>query len=91
MTLGDRIAYALRELGRTQTWLADQLELESPAQVNRWVRQGVIPRGEALLRVREILGVNGHWLMTGEGDAFTMPGEEAAALQRVRDAIDPPQ
>lgn len=67
-----RFIQAHDESGLGQSVLAKAVGV-SQSQISEW-RDGTIPRGEALLRLPAALGVNGHWLLTGNG-----PKREAAS------------
>ncbi len=61
--LGGRIYEALR--GRPQKWLAEELGV-TPAAVSEWVRGDGFPSFEKLAQLPAVLGVSGHWLLTGQ-------------------------
>lgn len=46
---------------------------------NKW-RDGAMPSGEYLLRLPGALGVDGHWLLTGDGSMQRTPPTEAQEL-----------
>lgn len=48
-------------------WRLAQLLGASPATTHSWFRRRSLPGGRHMIRLPEILGVNGHWLLTGEG------------------------
>jgi transcriptional regulator with XRE-family HTH domain len=78
-TFHERLALALFEDGR------DQKELEGLAtigegQLSRWKR-GVTPQMDGLARLLGVLGVSGHWLLTGEGSPELPTGDEAVRLR----------
>ena len=74
--LGARIRVALS--GRPQTWLAGELGA-SQAAVSEWVRGVSAPDLEHLARLPGLLGVSGHWLLTGEGGTG-LPGQPPQGL-----------
>ena len=47
--------------------------------VGSWLK-GSMPGGEYMLRLPGALGVDGHWLLTGEGTMERRPTSEAEAL-----------
>lgn len=83
-TFAYRLDRVLRERGISQNELARALSVEGKrvytSVVNRWLpRSGqedwrpILPSGEYMLRLPEILGVDGHWLLTGEGEMLSIP------------------
>lgn len=71
----------LRETTLTQAEIADQVGV-SQASVSEWRRGVSLPSAEKLAQLTMVLGVSGHWLLTGEG-----PVEPAGAspdIERVR-------
>lgn len=42
LTVWDRITKALKERGKTQAWLADQLGIK-PGAIGNWKRRGIVP------------------------------------------------
>lgn len=59
-----RLREALRRKGMTQTQLARTLGVRD-ATVSDWFNRDTMPGGSVLLQLPEILGVDGHWLLTG--------------------------
>jgi transcriptional regulator with XRE-family HTH domain len=49
----------------TQTQLARQLGVRD-ATVSDWFNRGTMPSGSVMLRLPDVLGVDGHWLLTGK-------------------------
>jgi transcriptional regulator with XRE-family HTH domain len=63
----------------------------SVGQFSRWVNDEVLPKGTALVRLPGILNVDGHWLLTGEGEMVRpASGEAEWRVRRVRDALEEP-
>ena len=62
----ERLRQRLEELRMTQTDLARELGI-GVATVSEWFTRGRVPNGDVMLRLPRVLGVNGHWLLTGEG------------------------
>jgi transcriptional regulator with XRE-family HTH domain len=73
----------------TQTALAERLGINLPT-VNRWINQGVIPDGPQLMRLPELLGVSGHWLLTGKGEMVHVmsEGEAKRTLDQITKIVD---
>jgi len=83
-SLGDRLVAAIKLRGKTQTWLAEQVELSDNA-ITKWKTKGQISR-ESAVKVAAVLGIDLHWLLTGGGiDPFarTVNGERLAAGKRI--------
>ena len=75
-TFAKRLALALHHSGLTQQQLADALDIRA-ASVSAWMQtDGPLPRGTQLVRMPELLGVSGHWLLTGQGPMRPV-GEDA--------------
>lgn len=66
-----RLLEAFEESGLAQNELARRLTAlglkASGGTVNGWVKRGAIPSGEYLIVLPDLLGVSGHWLLTGLG------------------------
>lgn len=65
-----RVILAIRESGLPQVEIVRALGVDK-SRVSRWANpddsQGEIPSEEFLPVLTELLGVNGHWLLTGQG------------------------
>ena len=48
-------------------WRLTQLFRASSATTHAWFRRRSLPGGRHMIRLPEILRVNGHWLLTGKG------------------------
>ena len=75
---GGRLKRAIDASPLDQKRLAEVLGVRE-ATVTAWVK-GTPPKGEHLLRLPGMLGVNGHWLLTGEGDMRLPEGDEGMRL-----------
>ena len=75
MTFAQRLEIAMQRAGMNKTQLARALEARN-ATVTGWLKHDAIPTGDYLMRMPGVLGVDGHWLLTGEyrGD-FPQDGE----------------
>ena len=62
----DRFLWAAARAG-IGPWRLAQLLGTSPATTHSWFRRRSLPGGRHMIRLPEILGVNGHWLLTGKG------------------------
>jgi transcriptional regulator with XRE-family HTH domain len=65
----NRLKQVLHDRGTTQSELARLLGVRA-ATVSDWFRQGTMPGGAVMLRLPALLKVDGHWLLTGEGDQW---------------------
>ncbi len=93
--LSNRIAMAKRLSGLTYQEIADELRRNDPelrtskSIVSNWCNQGVIPEGRALVLLPVVLNVDGHWLLTGEGEAARqLPAEETEAFRRIAEIVN---
>lgn len=77
-----RLREALERKGMSQTELARQLGVRV-ATVNEWLNRGTMPSGPIMLRLPGILGLDGHWLLTGE-QRVAGGGERLTDLRRDR-------
>ncbi len=56
------------DAGESQTALAERLGVRQPT-IWGWLNEGAVdPKASVLEAVALTLGVNGHWLLTGQGD-----------------------
>jgi transcriptional regulator with XRE-family HTH domain len=62
----ERLRQCLHERAMSQADLARQLGV-GVGTVSEWFTRGRVPNGDVMLRLPAALGVNGHWLLTGEG------------------------
>ena len=95
-TLGERLLLARKRAGLSQAELGGALGLKSGhSMVSQWERGEAIPTGEQFLALPALLGVSGHWLLTGHGEvrpgdvngAITALGDIAAIVDRVRSTV----
>jgi hypothetical protein len=63
-SFGDRVAYMLKEMRLTKTWLAEQLQV-SKQNINYLLKYASKPRYSN--KISELLEVNKDWLLTGNG------------------------
>lgn len=95
-TLGARIFAARRARDMTQEQLAERLSARlatvsgwEPTRRRRgsrvwWEPEKAAPGADYLALLPAALGVDGHWLLTGEGEMFkTEPSEKEAAFDRI--------
>lgn len=86
--LRHRIALAFRLSGRVQSDVARELGVDG-SRVSRWFnpddRQGEVPGPDYLPLLPELLGVDGHWLLTGDGP---MTRHEPRARRLAADSVE---
>lgn len=78
--------------GLSQNGLADRLSEGGTrvyaSAVGGWLK-GALPSGETMLRLPSALGVDGHWLLTGEGQMRRIPLTLIqAALDQITAVVD---
>lgn len=78
-TFRQRLAAAVSADARSQQELADLLGVTS-SQISGWKR-GIAPKPELITALIEVLQIDGHWLMTGEGRMFRDQQREALGLR----------
>ena len=74
-----RLAMALAADPREQREIAEEIG-SSPQQVSRWKRD-VSPSPDIIAKFVQVLGIDGHWLLTGEGSMKA--GDKVALARRV--------
>ena len=95
-TLSERIASAMQDAGISQAELARRCGIKQPS-VSGWLNgKSKYLRGENLLRAAQALGVDEHWLATGEGSRKVVSSsselQQASQLanltkERISDAV----
>lgn len=83
--IGKVIKDALKRLGRTQGWLAEQMGV-SDAAVSKWIKLGTIAR-DNVPHVADLLEIPASMLLSGKDDREEL-GEAAAATIRRQSRID---
>lgn len=85
---GDRVGDGIEHAKTNQSELARALKVR-PGTVNAWVKGTALPEGKYLLKLPGLLKVNGHWLLTGDGEMTTPdPDVGEAVLQEMAALID---
>lgn len=86
--LGTTIRARLRQLGKTQVWLADELGVSNNA-VSKWIGTGKISRENSIAAAR-ILGMTVEELLGAEPAMHVVPADTAAdaMLQRAAEMIE---
>lgn len=69
-----RLREALQLRGLSQADLARRIGV-GEATVSEWLTRGRAPLGDVMLLLPEVLDVNGHWLLTGNGPREIPDGE----------------
>lgn len=85
MSLGSRIRYARELRGLDQTQLSERLGLPGGnSMISRWENNHNSPQAAHLMQLVEILRIDGHWLLTGEGDATVRLPDARVQLAQIR-------
>lgn len=63
--IGARIRIAFK--GATNKEIAELMGKDSSGTMTNWMSGGQIPRGEDLLKIRDLTGYSIEWILTGEG------------------------
>ena len=71
-----RIAFSISVRQLSQSEVARRVGCQQSV-VSEWINGGRAPSGLYLLRLPEALEVNGHWLLTGEGELDDTPANDA--------------
>lgn len=79
-SFGGAIRDALDRIGKSQSWLAGEVGVY-PAAVTHWVQGSSLPKGDQMVRLPHILGVSGHWLLTGDGPMLPAQDLDATKLE----------
>lgn len=87
-SFGARLKLAIRSRKTTQLALADELEV-APARVNEWIKNKWLPEGARILEIVNVLRIDAHWLLTGEG-SMERSDEAKIRLGAVRQVMDAP-
>jgi len=85
----DRLKQAVEACPLEKREIAKRVGLSRPGTLSTWLVGGpdfAMPRGQQLLRLPGVLGVSGHWLLTGEGPM--RGGEDGLRLQVIRRIVD---
>jgi transcriptional regulator with XRE-family HTH domain len=78
--IGKIIKGRVKELGKTQEWLAEQVGV-SKAAVSKWVRDGKISR-ESAIKVSQVLEISADRLLLGQA-ASDAPAPNETTLERL--------
>lgn len=86
-----RLAWAIENCGRPQTELAEAMGVE-PSRLSEWKTGARRPRIDNLELIVTGLGVDAHWLVTGQGTAWVSrdvsASEVIAGVRKVLDFFD---
>lgn len=87
MTLGDRLKLYARSRWKTQARLAAALGLKD-SQVSDWINDRFPPGTDNLVRLAGV-GLNVHWLLTGDGDMDApRVGDQRPVEDRLQEIVD---
>lgn len=81
-----RVKAVLREKEMSQAELSRSLGV-GQATVSEWFTRHRVPNGAVLLQLPGVLGVNGHWLLTGEGSRVPHVGSDDPYTYAVEDIV----
>ena len=87
-TLGTRIKWAREQSRLTQGELAERVGVAAGSRVSEWENDRRQPSAPVLMALPEVLGVSGHWLLTGQGERVREEAQLTAdtvvqAIQRI--------
>ena len=80
-TLATRLVVARQRAGMTQAMLASLLGLGAGSRISDWESGRTAPTAATLVQLPRVLGVNGHWLLTGIGPMAISGGNEEAQIE----------
>ena len=80
-TLATRLGVARQRAGMTQVMLAKLLGLGAGSRISDWESGRTAPTASTLVQIPRVLGVNGHWLLTGVGPMAIASGNEEAQIE----------
>lgn len=88
----DRLRRALSLRGMTQSELARTIGVRQ-ATISQWFssESPAQPKAEQMIKLPGALGVNGHWLLTGEGTMDDRPTEAQMVLEGIRQLLEQPR
>lgn len=89
-TISDRIKAIKKRYGLRNVDLAD-LAGVTKQSVGRWVNDGATPSQEALIALRDQLGISDEWVLTGRGgmDAKARESGFISRLAAIEDRLSP--
>jgi repressor LexA len=73
-TLAHRLREARMQKGWDQAKLAARLDIASRT-IQRWEKGEQVPDSNYLMRIAKLTGVTPHWLLTGEGQMYSLPDD----------------
>jgi len=85
--LGTRMRVALATVGRRGKDVAGVMGID-PGTLSKYLNGVQKPGPDALASFVRVLGVNGHWLLTSEGEPYPVaPGVKEAAFEEVVEIV----
>ncbi|WP_226780445.1 helix-turn-helix domain-containing protein [Oceaniglobus trochenteri] len=85
-TFGDRLADARQALGMSQEDLARRVGVK-PGTLAKWENDLSEPRANRLNILSGLLNVSLRWLLTGEGEGLSGPGETAELPEDISEIL----
>ena len=94
MTFAQRLKYARKNVGLTQSTVANTVGIKQPTY--QALESGKVEKTSSLLQIAQALKVNAHWLATGEGEMTALPAQIQTILDNTtgpisNNAINPEQ
>ena len=80
-TLATRLAVARQRAGMTQGVLAKALGLGAGSRISDWEAGRTSPTAGTMVQIPHVLGVSGHWLLTGSGPMAIGEGNDEARIE----------
>ena len=80
-TLAMRLAMARQRASMTQGALAKALGLGAGSRISDWEAGRTAPTASTMIQLPHVLGVSGHWLLTGSGPMAISAGNDEARIE----------
>ena len=80
-TLATRLGVARQRAGMTQGVLAKALGLGAGSRISDWEAGRTAPTAATMVQLPNVLGVSGHWLLTGSGPMAVGQGNDEARIE----------
>jgi transcriptional regulator with XRE-family HTH domain len=80
-TLATRLGVARQRAGMTQGVLAKALGLGAGSRISDWEAGRTAPTAATMVQIPNVLGVSGHWLLTGSGPMAVGQGNDEARIE----------
>ena len=88
LTFGERLTLARRRAGIGSQEKLGKLVGKGRSAVNDWETDKTLPEGTVMVKLPSVLGVSGHWLLTGDGPmTISAESERDQALDAIVDIV----